>query len=113
MSITLPDRKAFIATDDEYGRCIKYKASTVTKNITVNPHVWNIINKLDGKYLKPSSFFVSFIQKSRLHFKNRPLCLDHNIIIIEDDEEGKIVFNKNNCDFIFKGTEGKIPICVY
>ncbi len=113
MSITPPDRKACIVEDDEYGRCIKYRAKTVAKNILVNPHIWKIIHNLDGKYIESSACFISGIQKIRLAYKNRPLCLDANIIIIEDERGDKIVFDKNTCDFIFNGTEGKIRIHAY
>ena len=113
MSVTLPDRLACIAEDDEYGKCIKYSAKTVAKNILVNPHVWKIIHNLDGKYIEPSSFLVSCIQKIRLACKNRPLCLDTNIIVIEDKQGSKIVFDKDTCEFILNGTEGKISIPVY
>ena len=113
MSITLPDRKACIGEDGEYGSCIKYRAKTVSKNVLVNPHVWKIIHNLDGKYLEDSSFFVSCIQKIRLAFKNKPPCLDTNIIIIEGNQGAKIVFDKNTCNFILNGEEGEIVIKVF
>jgi hypothetical protein len=112
MSITLPDRKARIIEDAEYGRCIKYSAKTVSKNVLVNPHIWKIIDRLNGKYLGPSSFFVSQIQKIRLAFKKRPPCLDTNTIIIEGNRGSKIVFDKNTCNFIMHGEEGEIIIPV-
>ncbi|HEU64084.1 MAG: hypothetical protein KR126chlam4_01013 [Candidatus Anoxychlamydiales bacterium] len=113
MSITLPDRKARIANDDEYGMCIKYSAKTVAKNVLVNPHVWKIIDRLDGKYIESSSFFVSRIQKIRLAFKNRPQCLDTDTIIIEDSQGSKIVFDKNTCNFIFQTEEGEKILNVF
>ena len=113
MSITLPDSKACIVEDEEYGRCIKYRAKTVAKNILVNPHVWKIIHNLNGRYMESPSFLVSYIQKIRLACKNRPLCLDTHTIIIEDKQGSKIVFDKDNCEFILNGTEGKITIKVF
>jgi len=114
MSISLPDRKARIVDDDaEYGSYIIYTAKDVSNSILVNPHIWKILDSLAGKYLKPSSLFVSCIQRMRLTFKNRPACLDTTKIIIEDLAIGKVVFNKNSCEFILNGTEGDISITVY
>ncbi|NGX63445.1 MAG: hypothetical protein KR126chlam6_00857 [Candidatus Anoxychlamydiales bacterium] len=105
MSVSKPDRKAEIVGDPELGPYFKYTAKTVANSISVHPHVWKILHKLDGRFLVvPSSFFVNCVQKMRLACMHEPESFKTHTIVIEDDNEVRAVYSNGGFEFYLKGS---------